>query len=225
MKQLQLLIVMILGLSLSTAALARRDRREGFNFGLGLRAIDSSADTNGSEAKGDQKRLGGVQSVAPYVGYVLAEHINIGLTGVFENETTQDEYKSQDGKQEIKRETTSSLRGGSLFLRFLFANMMYFEGGAGIYDRRQKFVEEYYTRDGDGAFSGERDEYSMRGLGPGYHAAAGVEFAITNGFFFTTNYTYRAVQLRDYQGSGSIGKKRSRLENREVNFGFSHYVN
>lgn len=225
MRQLHMLIISFLSLALAGPAFGKRDRREGFNFGLGLRAIGSHADTTGRDGENDQIKTGGVQSVTPYFGYVVAERFNIGISGIFENEETHERFKNKAGNQEVRREATSSLKGGGLFTRFLFAQMMFFEGGVGIYDRRQKFVDEYYSRDKEGQFTGERDEYTLRGIGPGYHLGVGLEVAFTNGFYFTTNYTYRAVQLRDYKGSDGIGKKRARLEKRELNFGLAHYLN
>lgn len=223
MNRLHLFVVIASFVSFASVAEAKRHSREGFNFGLGVRAIGSSDATKGADNNADSKKDVSSQAFTPHLGYVFLDTINVGLSGYFENESVEEHFKSKDGSQEIHRDSESSIKGGNLYMRFMFANYMHFEGGVGIYDRRIKVSDEYTSRNGDGTFSGERDEYSVRGIGPGYHAGVGLEIPVVQGFFVSSDFMIRSIQLRD-RGNESVGKKRSHVDKRELTFGISHYI-
>jgi len=224
MKSSHYLITSLLFLGFAPNALAKKDQREGLNFGLGLHFSNGDDKSlAGDETTKDSHKKSAVQSVSPYLGYVFFDTINLGINGLFEQASAEETQTTKADNRKNKRTSDSTLKSGGLFLRFLFAKFMYFEGGMGIYDRRLHVQNEYTSDGGDGIFTGQREEYTVHGIGPGYHLGAGIEVAVINGFYFTTNYLVRSFTLRD-KSSGSIGKKRARVEQRELTFGLAHYV-
>jgi hypothetical protein len=217
------LSLLLLNFTLSELAFARRGDREGFNFGSGLRLLDTndrSLSANENQKSSNTATSG--YAVTPYFGYVLFDTFNVGLAGLFESSSADSRELTQDNRR-VERTSETALKAGSLFGRFLFAKFFYFEGGIGVYNQKTNVKNEYTSETSKGSFEGEHDEYSTDGVGLGYNVGAGLELSITNGFFFTTNYMVRSFQLRD--GGESIGKKRARMERRELNFGLCHYVN
>lgn len=212
--------------SLASPAYARRGERNGFTFGLSMRALDNrDSSLAGDDAYSSKDKQSSVDAVNPHMGWAFSDTFNIGLMGTFESSSLEERDVSADGGQEVRRTQESTLKGGGLYLRFLFAKYMYFEGGFGIYDRRIS-VDNQYVIPGDGdSFVGRRETYSIRGVGPGYQLGFGIEVPVTNGFYFTSAYIARILQLRDYNGDGDVGGKRARIQQREVAFGLSHYVN
>jgi len=217
-------LILMATLGISSIAEAKRNPRDGINFGVGLRMFDIVNRTNGQGDEKDSQKNSETTAVHPYVGIVLGDHFNLGISGMFEEQSNKDSFTSKDRDQEIERTSSSTMKSGNLFLRFMFAKYMYFEAGFGLYDQKVKVTDEYKQLDASGNFTGERTEYNSHGAGPGYHLGGGVEMHITNGFFVTANYLYRAIQLRDYDSNDEIGRKRSRLEKRELTFGIAHYV-
>jgi hypothetical protein len=208
----------------STAAYAKRDKRDGLNFGLNLRMVsDDDKSLAGDETNKNSHTETNATSVSPYIGLVFLDYFNMGLSGMFEQSSSHERTTSQKDDSKIDRTSESTLKGLSIFARFLFGKFMYFEGGFGVYDRRMNVQNQYTTEDGDGIFTGKREEYSVHGLGPGYHLGAGIEIAVINGFYFTSSYMHRGFTLRD-RSSDSLGKKRAKVEQRELAFGIAHYV-
>lgn len=217
-------IIILLSLSISGTSYAKRDKRNGFNFGVSLRLLDTEDKSlAGNETVKNSEIQTEVQSVRPYFGVVIFDAFNVGLSGLFENQKTQEQLVSTEDERSISRTSQSILKSYNLFSRFMFAKFMYFEGGFGLYDRTTKVENEFTSDKGDGIFVGEREEYRVRGVGFGYHLGGGLEIPVTNGFYFTANYLVRTFQLRD-QSKDTIGKKRARVQKRELTFGLSHYV-
>ena len=52
----------------------------------------------------------------------------------------------------------------------------------------------------------------------------GALLTMGGGFYFTSAYNVRIVQLRDYDGGSNLGKKRSYEQKREILFGIAHYA-
>jgi hypothetical protein len=44
-----------------------------------------------------------------------------------------------------------------------------------------------------------------------------------DGFFFTSTYQVRIMQMRDHDGGTNLGRKRSFTQKREILFGLAHY--
>lgn len=207
----------------ATPAEARRgDRREGFNFGTTVRILDTNERTNaGLGSDKNTKVTSSSQAVNPYIGYAFGP-INLGLTYAAEQQNSKIEEASEDGLTISTRETSLNSKGGALFARFLFGDVFFFEAAGGIYQQNMTVKTE--TKTGDQAFIGEQDAYQVKGVGPGYHVGMGLELEMGNGFYFTSAYQVRIVQLRDHDGGSDFGAKRSHMQKREALFGIAHYT-
>ncbi len=207
------------------AAHARRSSRTGLNFGANLRIVNDSdrgAASTESATKSNVSKT--VNTVAPFLGFVLGDHLNIGISAL--TDQSQDiitEDNTESGSSMYRRRNTD-VRGASIFMRFLFADVMYFEAGGGVYEQRTAILNEYKFPTNGTSFTGSQEEYVVRGIGTGYNLGAGIELPIVNGFYFASGYNMRAFQLRDYRGTNDLGRKLSRVERREFTFGISHYL-
>jgi hypothetical protein len=201
---------------------ARGAKREGFNFGT---TVDVVSRTDRSQAGDGQDRNARNDSttsgISPYVGYAFGP-LNLGLVYATDTTTTKTVEDSADGNTTTTRTSATEMRGMSLFARFLFGTYFFFEGGGGLYEQTREVTIETKVRDGEGAFTGNEDHYSLRSVGPGYHAGGGLELPMGAGFFFTTAYQVRIVQLRDPDGD-TLGRKRAQSQKREVLFGLAYY--
>jgi len=201
------------------------DDREGLNFGTSLRLI--SADDRTSAAPGSDRtthtKTAG-QQVTPYIGFAFSS-MNIGLALNMESTTSETVEASESTSEEFRRSITTDARGLSAFFRFNFGRVMFMEAGAGLYSKESKIRNQSTSNLGDGSFNGQREEYDVKGTGPGYHMGGGIELAITEGFHFTTAYLVRVFQLRDVTQGGQIGTKKGFEQKRELTFGVSHYIN
>ncbi len=228
MKPAHLVAVVSAALALSlvsTQALARsrNSTREGFNFGTTVRMIGTNdRSTAGEGSDKNTKTDGTSQLINPYVGYAFGS-LNLGLMYSAESGSSETTESAADGSTTTTRKVQQSGRGGSLFARFLFGGVFFFEGGGGLYEDRLQVQTETKNAQGGGAFSGEQDEYEVKGVGPGYHVGGGLELQMGNGFFFTTAFQARMVQLRDYKGGSDLGNKRSQKQKREMLFGIAYY--
>jgi hypothetical protein len=210
----------------ATPAQARRASREGLNFGTTVRLLDNDERTiAGLGSDKNTKMESSSQAVNPYIAYAF-ESLNIGLMASVESKASRLEEQSEDGSEKTTRTTDVDGKGGSLFARFLFGNVFFFVGGVGLYQEKQKVsIETKRSVDGsEGEFTGDLDEYQVEGIGPGYHVGGGLELPMGAGFFFSTAYQVRTVQLRDHAGGSELGRKRSQQQKREVLFGISHYT-
>jgi len=207
---------------------ARFSERTGFNFGTSL-GVSSGSDRGTSSANEDSKSAldSSSTSVQPYMGFVLGNYFNLGLALGFQNTSTSDLEQNDVEGFEVRRLREGRLRHASLIIRFLFAEVMFFEAGAGVYDRKVSITNETMTGGNNGSFNARREEYSLRGTGPGYHAGGGFEIPIDRmeGFYFTTSYMVRFFTLRENAtGIHDLGKKSSQVRQQELTFGISHYV-
>lgn len=211
--------------SVPTAALAK-SKREGFNFGANWRAVgveDQSLGLNDDKSRSVTSK--DETTATPYVGYVAADWLNLGVNATIETLDSKEQLTKEGSDERIIRDRRSKLQGGSLFMRFLFARVLYFEAGFGLYRRSVSIFNEVTVAGDDGQFTGRKDEIESSGIGPGYHLAAGMEFPMAYGFYFTTAYTNRIYQLRDFKGEGNVdlGRRTGRERKREVSFGVAYY--
>ncbi len=207
----------------SSEAFARKSQREGFNFGTTVRLIsndDRSMAGEGSDK--NTKTESNSQQVNPYVGYAF-DSLNLGLMYTSETGSSESTEEAADRSTTTTRKVERMGRGGNLFARFNFGGVFFFEGGAGLYEDRMVVKTETKTAQGNGQFTGEEDSYEVKGVGPGYHVGGGLELAMGNGFYFTSAYQVRMVQLRDYKGGSDLGNKRSQTQKREALFGIAYY--
>lgn len=224
MKRLLIIGLSIMGLSVSTGAWAKKSKREGFNFGASFGSVDQRDKGLRADVGEDNSRTSTESStVSPYIGYVAADFLNLGLNLSFENSKVDETIKGSVENEYIQREKNSALKSAGLFSRFLFAQIMYFELGVGVYDRKVDLVTSNVTEQGDGMFEGQRQTYKTHGVGPGYQMGYGLELPIAYGFHFTTAYNVRIYQLRSYDSEGEVGRKTGRQNKREVVFGLSYY--
>jgi hypothetical protein len=205
----------------STAADARRSDREGFNFGSSVRIMDS--DDRGESStitnKNTRTKSSG-QAFSPYVGYAVGP-LNLGLMLNVENKYEEFTETSPTSSQQLSRDATTSSKAISLFSRFNFGKIMFFEAGAGIYNQNSSIHTELRSVNG-GSFTGSSDDYKIQGMGPGYHMGAGLELPAANGFYFTGSYMVHNYQLRDTSHS-SYGSLIGSQQKRELAFGISYY--
>ncbi len=221
---LYLIAVAVAAATFASPAEARRANRNGVNFGTSVRVLDTNERTHaGKGSDRNTKFTSNSQAINPYLGYAF-DDLNLGLTFSAENKDTATEEALADGTMITNRNSHLSSRGLSLFVRYNFGGVFFFEGAGGIYEERLKVVSETKHNIGGGEFTGERDEYEVRGVGPGYHAAGGIELQMGAGFYFTAAYQVRMVQLRDLEKGAELGAKRSQTQKREILFGIAHYA-
>lgn len=204
-------------------AFARRSQREGFNFGTTVRLLNNDDRTIAGEGSDKNTKTQATSTqVNPYIGYAF-DSLNLGLTYTSETGSAHSVEEEADGTTTVERDSSHVGRGASLFMRFNFGGVFFFEGGAGLYEDRLVVKTETKQSQGNGQFVGEEDSYEVKGVGPGYHIGGGLELAMGNGFYFTSAYQVRMVQLRDYKGGNDLGKKRSQTQKREALFGIAYY--
>jgi len=206
----------------STAVARSRSKRTGFTFGTLLRSMEANDRTNpGSESDSATQTELNSSLVSPYVGYSF-ESFGFGLSYAVENRLQKTKETSAQGDT-IMRSIGQVNQGLSLYTRYMFAEIFFFEGGVGlVQDTRSVESENRTLQDGD-SFEGKSTSYSIKGTGPGYHASFGLELPITAGFYFTSAYQTRMVTLWDYKSGGDLGSKRSLVQKREVLFGIAYY--
>ncbi len=207
----------------SGVAFAKRDKREGFNFGTSVRLINNNDRAFGDASSGvDANTKVNSQSYNPFMAYSNGL-LNLGITAHIESTDSTSTETNKDSGRVVDRSSSSDIKGTSVFGRFLFGKVMFMELGLGVY--KQKVTVNNQYKDVSGAsFSGTTDAYVLDSAGPGYHMGYGLELPITDGFYFTTSYIVRIFQLRDIS-DGSFGAKRAYQQKREITFGVEHYLN
>lgn len=223
-KMLLTVSVVLASMAIAPVAEARRSQREGFNFGTSVRMLNTDDRANADLAAGTKnvRQSSTSQSVSPYLGWVFGDALNLGVMGVMETATSDRREQSLDGQSTYARYQKSYIRGASVFGRFLFANVLFFEGGFGVYEQNISVREEKRDVTGSDLFVGETGEYGVKGSGLGYHVGGGIELPIVDGFHFTTTYLIRVFQIRDVNGD-AVSAKKGQQERRELSFGLSYY--
>jgi hypothetical protein len=225
MKKLIWRSLPILIATISAVAEARRNDRQGFNFGLGLQL---SQDNDRHYSIPDQPSEGTIKSqehvVQPYLGYVVSSFLNLGVSALIANSHSVEREFNRDNGQRLMRDRQTSTQGVSFFSRFLFGRILYLEGGVGLYQQKVSISNEYTSEVGGGAFNGQRQQYVREGYGTGYHLAGGVEIPIDHGFVMTASYISRVFNIRDISANGHFGPRLGLFENRDVVFGIAHYL-
>jgi hypothetical protein len=201
-----------------------RGKRQGFNFGTNIRMMTDNDQflPTGNDNKSSKIHRSS-HAVSPFVGYAFKEFLNLGVNVYYENSEVEEKGHDNPMTMEKFYQNSTSVKGAGVFGRFLFARVMFFEAGLGIYD--QKVTSRIETRSIKGKnFEGSVQSDEARGMGPGYHLGGGLELPITEGFYFTTSYLMRMYHLRDYKPQAQdLGAKRAREQRRELTFGIMHY--
>jgi hypothetical protein len=192
------------------------EERQGLNFGLSFH-IDAASESHVFEGK----KHNSIESAKPHIGFVIMDNLNLGVSGLFESQNTQESYLTAS-RSRIEREAQTTLQGTQVFARFLFAEFMFFEAGFGIYNQSKSVQMSERTGAGHGSF--DESTTTAKSVGYGHHLGAGLEIPVTNGFFVTSTYTVRNIQLRDAKSDGSVTADKNQLQKREVSFGLSHYL-
>jgi hypothetical protein len=217
----RIIVVLLTATSLSQVAYARRADRKGLNFGSSVRIMDN--DDRGQQStlndKNTRTKSSG-QAFSPYVGYAF-DALNFGLMLNVENKYEEFSEKSASSSQELSREATTASKAISLFTRFNFGKIMFFQAGVGVYNQVTNIHTELRNVSGI-EFEGTSSDYKLEGMGPGYHAGVGLELPAGNGFFFTGSYVVHNYQLRDTAHS-SYGSLIGSQQKRELAFGISYY--
>jgi hypothetical protein len=222
---LHIFVFAVATVALATEAFAGRRDREGFNFGTSF-GYETGQDRNfASDSSSTKSNVdSSSSSVSPYIGVVISDYFNLGISSIFRTASTHDREHNLASNQRIERDKQVNTKAVSLFTRFLFGETMFFELGAGLYDQSLNIHNEYLSDFDNGAFNGQREDYTVRGIGTGYHMGGGVEIPINRGFYFTSSYIVRVYNLRNYRGNGDLGAKVGYNQKRDISFGLSHYV-
>ncbi len=219
-------IVLLTGIiALGSEAFAGRRDREGFNFGTSFgyetgQDRNFASDTSSTKSNVDTSS----SSVSPYLGVVVSEYFNLGISSIFRSSSVHEREHNIASSQRVERDKQINTKAVNLFTRFLFGETMFFELGAGLYDQSLNIHNEYLSDYDNGAFDGQREDYTVRGIGTGYHMGGGIEVPINRGFYFTSSYIVRVYNLRNYRGNGDLGAKVGYNQKRDISFGLSHYV-
>jgi hypothetical protein len=224
-NQFILWILALSGLTVSaifpTVAYARRNDREGLNFGSSFRVLDS--DDRGEQSvvsdKNTRTKSSG-QAFSPYLGYGFGA-INLGLMLNIENKYEEFSEGNPESNQRLSRNASTAGKSVSLFSRFNFGKVMFFEAGMGLYSQTKDVHTETRSVTGD-SFAGTTSDHKSSGMGPGYHLGGGLEIPVDNGFYFSASYIIHSYQLHDTTRS-SYGAVIGSQQKRELSFGISYY--
>jgi hypothetical protein len=130
---LRLIAVTLVAATTTEVAYARRSDREGLNFGSSIRVMDSDDRGQKSELSNKETRTKSAgQAFSPYLGYAFGP-MNMGLMLNIENKYEEFSETSPSTNQTLNREATTTSKAMSLFARFNFGKIMFFEAGAGVY--------------------------------------------------------------------------------------------
>ena len=218
---LRIIAITIVTTTTAEVAYARRSDREGLNFGTSIRVMDSDDRGQKNELSNTETRTKSAgQAFSPYVGYAFGP-MNLGLMLNVENKYEEFNETSPSTSQTLNREATTASKAISLFTRFNFGKIMFFEAGGGIYSQTKSVHTEIRSVTG-GTFTGTSDDYKLQGMGPGYHMGVGMELPADNGFYFTGSYMVHNYQLRDTMHS-SYGSVLGSQQKRELAFGIAYY--
>lgn len=214
-------------LATASSVQARGRDRSGFNFGASVKIQNKSDRGVGADSTTRSNILSEDRTVNPHAGFVIGDHLNLGLALSFENASSASTEEVVGTTERVDRVRSSAMRSASFFGRFLFGESMFFEAGIGLYDQSVKVENQYTFGSEDNSFTGKRESYSVRGVGPGYHAGGGfeIEMGRRSGFYLTTTYLIRSYDLKQVEGESSLGEELSSVTRQEVAFGISHYVN
>lgn len=225
MKPFMKILVAVVVLGIAQNAWARRDRRDGFNFGTTVKLVDTDDRRFAvGESTRDSRSKRAVQSFTPYMGYAFDGMFNLGIAATLQQSSERVTDKAKDGSDEILRSIDSSLKAGNLFVRLLFGRVMFLEAGTGLYSESIKVENEYKTLLGDGSYEGRREQFNASAMGLGYHGAIGVEIEMGNGFYFSSSFITRVYNLKESKNK-DLGSKTGYQQNRELNFGIAYYYN
>lgn len=225
-RNLYITSALVLGLATPATAWARKNEREGFNFGASFRLLDATESSQDNPDNPSKSKNSG-QSISPHIGWAFDEMFNFGVALNFENKALLEKDKSKDGNLEISRDKQTSTKSAGVFGRFLFAKVLYFEAGIGMYEQRRATTNEYSAASGDdgSSYTVRKESFNTRGLGLGYNAGIGLEVPAAAGFYITSALVQRSYSLRDYSGGSSLGDGKQKISTKEISFGISHYVN
>lgn len=225
MKTIYIILAsMLLTAIIADPAYARKDRRQGFNFGstIGVSTLTDRRNASENDSMAG-KQSSTSQSFNPYFGYAIGGVFNIGATFSLVSTEAQSQQRSLDNSTEISTETTSALKSGSIFGRLLFGRVLYFELGGGVYHATSNEIRSENQMLSGNSFSGQRQEYNSKGMGPGYHIGAGIELPVTIGFYITSAYKKHVYKLNETNEDLNLGKQQSYKQKSELSFGVSYY--
>lgn len=225
---LKLIFVSAVAIGFADPAEARRKntKREGFNFGATIMSATGSSDLAPNESSNkDRDITSSVSGFAPHVGYSFGA-IAIGLRYTSRvEETKHEEINASNRDQKSILETTVNTSNVSLFTKVNFGKILFLEAGAGFYKEQTKINNQYIVNQANQTFVGEREEYTLDGLGGGYHSALGFEVPVGNGFFFTGSMTFTSYSIKQDGKGISSGDNQASHNDKDLNFGFSYYFN
>ena len=219
------LISFFLGLSfllLPYGTVMARDDREGLNFGLSGSWYGAKEDDRGDASQMVGKANESRQNAVFHFGYAFDEVVNLGLTFSLLSQSRIERIQGESAEEIIDRQTESDLRSYGLFFRFLFGRYFYAELGGGAYDYRNTTTTEFVSQISETQFSALVDEANVKGIGPGFHAAAGIEIPLKYGFFVTGNYRFFRYSTT-LNGKNNAATRRSSQADEFV-FGIHHYT-
>jgi hypothetical protein len=209
----------------TSPAFAKKSRREGFNFGSGVKILSSDDRTlAGDTSDKNVHSIKSTEAFSPYVA-ISGGTFNIGLMGSVDKTVVSEIETSATSDDENIRNREIKTSSGSVFMRFLFGEILFLEGGMGIYQEKQHIKNTTTNANGNGNFLGAKEEYKIDGSGPGYHVGAGFEIATGAGFFFNGTYMTKIYRINEGEAIFGKGNQRAYDQKREVTFGLAYYSN
>lgn len=225
MRQFRLMLCIASLIFISNTAFAKKDKRDGFNFGTGI-SLDSSNDQtkNQGENNNSFQTKSSTQGFSPYIGYSFSGVFNLGLNFFVGEEEKKEVEQNGDGKTLNDRNSNTTSKSASIFGRFLFGKILYFEAGFGVYKESTSINNTLAISVEGERVSGTVEDYSINGSGVGYHVGAGFEIPTGAGFYFTGSYLTKVYRIND-GGSlfGESDKKNAYQQKRLLTFGLAHY--
>ncbi|MEZ4741450.1 MAG: hypothetical protein R3B45_03240 [Bdellovibrionota bacterium] len=222
---------LLLGLGLNIGvAYGKKNRREGFNFGTGVKVLSADDRMFPSSESDKQRYINSTsQAFSPYFGFSNCV-INAGLRVNISEVKTHETERPKNNVEEKVSDSSISTKSANLFTRFLFGKILFLEAGIGVYSEKQKvsIVSTNATGSNEadsGSFTGEKEEYEIDGSGPGYHLGGGFEVATGAGFYFYGSYLNEIYQINEGTSIFGSEHKQAYKQRRELQFGLSHYYN
>ena len=210
----------------SIAEARKKSKKEGFNFGATIVSSDGASTLSPNESSNSNRQVSQSSSgLAPHIGYSFGTiGLGLRLTDKTENTKHEETDASNSNNQNIFQSTvnTSDL---SIFTRINFGKILFLEAGFGIYNQRTQLKNHYLVETSSSTFVGEKEEYTLDGIGAGHHSAVGFEVPVGNGFYFTGSMTFRNFEVRAKEGGPALGDRQSKHLDKDLNFGFSYFFN
>lgn len=225
MNYIHMIIMVYLTLVLTdTGEARRRSKKIGFTFGANVISKNSQSqmDPNAS-AKNTITDAVDSYGYAPHVGYNFG---TIGLGLRYTSKIEESIYLERDNgssNQDKQFKKLLEANDTSIYARINFGVILYLETGIGYYTQSTSTDNKTTTDSNQAKFEGERNQFTQKGSGLGYHSAFGFEVPVGHNFFFTGCVMMINYEIKNDKKGESYKQDLGQYKNRDLNFGFSYY--